>query len=670
MRDTPFTDPRFLKAFRNLEQAVSYQQQGLFDEAEKMYSRLIKKNPDYFDALHFYGLFKYQKGQLNDALKLVGKAIKVNPRSANAFSSLGVILAHLERHVEALKSFDAALKLEPNHVQALSNRCNSLNELRRYHDAISSSDRALAINPNYSEAYIPRGAALFCCKRYMEALETYDQSLKHNPNLAMGWLGRGNVLDKLKRHEEAADAYAKVLEIEPQHPFIKGMFLHQKMLSCDWKGVGELIAEIDSDVACGKLSAEPFGWQGVAKSQRSLQLCAELYNKNKFPADIRISTRQPLAKHEKIRIGYSSGELREQATSHLIVGVLELHDNSRFDIYGVDNGWDDQSEIRRRINASLNNIIDISQLDDSSAVAAISENQIDILVNLNGYFGEHRTRVFSQRPAPIQVNYLGFPGTLGASYMDYIIADQHVIPDDHKAFYAEKVVYLPNCYQANDQKKEIGTRLFSRVECGLPQKGFVFCCFNNNYKITPEVFDCWIRILTHVEDSVLWLIEDNATVTSNLRKEAVARGVSSERLIFAKRLPLAEHLARHRLADLFLDTLPYNAHTTGSDALWSGLPVLTCLGETFAGRVAASLLNAIRLPELITTTLDAYEQMAIGLATHPEKLVAIKRKVTENRLTTPLFDTKLFTEHIEAAYTTMYERHQAGLAPDHIVVPN
>jgi len=289
---------------------------------------------------------------------------------------------------------------------------------------------------------------------------------------------------------------------------------------------------------------------------------------------------------------------------------------------------------------------------------------------LKGFTQDARTNVFARRPAPIQANYIGYPGTMGAEYIDYIIADQTVIPENSKQYYSEKVVYLPNSYQVNDSKRSISDKAFTRTQLGLPPTGFVFCSFNNNYKITPRIFDCWMRILKQVESSVLWLHEDNPTAASNLRKEATTRGVNPERLIFAKRLPLAEHLARHRLADLFLDTLPCNAHTTAGDALWAGLPILTCLGETFAGRVAASLLNAIGLPELIAATPEAYEQMAIDLATHPEKLAVIKRKLAENRLTTPLFDTKLFTKHIEAAYIAMYERHQAGLAPDHISIPN
>jgi predicted O-linked N-acetylglucosamine transferase (SPINDLY family) len=527
-----------------------------------------------------------------------------------------------------------AIALKPDHAEAQNNRAVALNALKRFDEALASCEKAIALKQDYAEARFNRGL----------------------------------LLDALKRHQEAANAYAEVLKIDPQYPFTKGALLHQKMLSCDWLGTDALIAEIDSDIAAGKPSTEPFGWQGVAKTQRSLQVCAELYNKYKFPANIAISRRQTAADRGKIRIGYLSGELREQATSQLIVGVFECHDKSRFEIYGFDNGRDDKSEVRKRINASMHNIIDISRLGDASAAAAIRDTQIDILVNLNGYFGDHRTQVFAQKPAPIQVNYLGFPGTLGASYMDYIIADQTVVPLNHREFYTEKVVYLPDCYQSNDRKKEIGTHLFSRGECGLPQEGFVFCCFNNNYKITPHVFDSWMRILRQIEGSVLWLVEDNADATSNLRKEAEARGVNPERVVFAKRTSLRDHLARHRVADLFLDTAPCNAHTTASDALWAGLPVLTQIGETFTGRVAASLLTAIGLPELITSTPQAYEDLAIELAANSEKLAAIKRKLADNRLTTPLFDTELFTRHIEAAYAAMYERYQAGLSPDHIHV--
>ena len=685
------------------QQGVALHQQGKLADAERIYWEVLWQQPNYFDALHLLGVIALQTRHAEQGADLIRKAIGLNANIAAAHCNLGKALLDLKHPEGALASFDKAIALEPNFAMAHNNRGKALLDLTRPEEALASCDKAIALEPNFAMAHNNRGMALENLMRFEEALASCDKAIAlmpdfaeaHNnravtfrgllrheealascdkaialmPHFAEAHNNRGDMLNALNRHEEAAGAYAEVLKIDPQHPFTKGMFLYQKMLCCDWKEVDELIAEIDRDVDLGKMSATPFGWQGVAKSQRSLQSCAELYTRYNYPANIRISTRQPVANHKKIRIGYSSGELREQATSHLIVGVLELHDNSRFEIYAVDNGWDDKSEIRRRINASVHSIIDISKLSDTSAVTAISENRIDILVNLNGYFGKRRTRVFAQRPAPIQVNYLGFPGTLGASYIDYIIADQLVVPPDHKEFYTEKIVYLPDCYQANDRNKEIGTHFFSRVECELPQNGFIFCCFNNNYKIMPGVFDRWMRILKQVEGSVLWLLEDNASAASNLRKEAGARGVNSERLVFAKRMSLPDHLARHRLADLFLDTLPYNAHTTASDALWAGLPVLTQIGETFAGRVAASLLTAIGLPELITSTPQAYEDLAIELATNPQKLVAIKHKLANNRLTTPLFDTQLFTRHIEAAYTAMYERYHANLPPDHIYVP-
>jgi predicted O-linked N-acetylglucosamine transferase (SPINDLY family) len=360
--------------------------------------------------------------------------------------------------------------------------------------------------------------------------------------------------------------------------------------------------------------------------------------------------------------------LRDQATSQLLVGVLEQHDRSRFAIIAFDNGQDDGSVTRGRIAAAVQTIVPIRDLSDAEAAAAIRRRGIEILVNLNGYFGDHRMRVFAQRPAPLQVNWLGFPGTLGAPYMDYIVADRTVIADEQRDFFTEKVVWLPHCYQPNDRNKPIAETEDTRAQHGLPASGFVFCCFNNSYKILPATFDSWMRLLQAVPGSVLWLIEDNPLATANLQGEADRRGIHPARLVFAPRLPLPQHLARHRLADLFLDTLPYNGHTTASDALWAGLPVLTCRGEAFAGKVAASLLAAVGLPELIAGTPDDYEAMALTLAREPARLAALRQKLDANRLTTPLFDTAQFTRHLEAAFAATQARYKSGLAPDHIAI--
>jgi len=675
---------------------------GRFDEAEHYARRALNENAT-SDATHYnYGLILKALKRPADALERFSEALKIDPTVASTWNNRGTVFNDLKRYDDALCDFGKAIELDPEYAEAIFNKGKSFTLLKRFDEAALAFERALSLRPDLAEAWLGYGNVL-CERRQYDAAQTaYDRALALNAKLAESWLGRGNlfqrvrrcqdalaafdravalkpdlveawigrgeILATLKRHEEGAQAYARVLEIDPQRPFIKGLFLHQKMLSCDWRGVDDVIAQIEKDVSSGKASAEPFGWQGLAKSPRSLQRCAELFNREKYPAIPHDLSLRSAPDRKKIRVGYASGEFRDQATSHLIVGVLEQHDKSRFEIVGFDNGWDDKSEVRRRIEASCLELIDISRLSDEAATAIIRDHRIDILVNLNGYFGDERTGVFAQRAAPVQVNYLGFPGTLGASYVDYIIADRCVIPPGHENFYDEKVVYLPECYQANDNRKAIAPRIFSRAECGLPPNGFVYCCFNNSYKILPEIFDSWMRLLREVSGSVLWLIEDSASAAANLKREASARGIDPGRLIFAERMPLADHLARHRLADLFLDTLPYNAHTTASDALWAGLPVLTRIGGTFPGRVAASLLQAIGLPELITSTQEAYQKLAIELASDSQKYAAIKHKLVSNRLGKSLFDTQLLTRRIEAAYEEMYKRLLSGLALDHIFI--
>jgi predicted O-linked N-acetylglucosamine transferase (SPINDLY family) len=651
-----------------LKRAISCFQQGQLAEAERCFRQLLRKEPRHMVALNVLAVVLVTLGRHAEAEPYLQAALQVNPSSDATLHNYGLVLKALGRPDEALLRFTDALAVNPGNAETWNSRGTVLNDLRDHKAAIADFDNALSRNPAYPAAIFNKSRSLTELRRYDEALATCDQALAIKPDLAEAWFGRGFLLHQLRRHEEAADAYANALRIDPKIPFIKGALLHQKMLACDWSGIDRLIAMIDGDIAVGRLSAEPFGWQGIATSDRSLQRCAQLYNAARFPAARGNSAPARTGAGGKIRIGYLSGEFREQATSLLLVGVLEQHDSGRFEVYAIDNGWDDLSATRRRIDRAVHRMIPIRELNDRDALAAIRESRIDILINLNGYFGDGRMRLFAQRAAPVQVNYLGFPGTLGASYIDYIIADPTVLPATSRGFFDEKVVTLPNCYQANDRNRDIAAQILTRAECGLPTTGVVFCCFNNAYKITPEMFSCWMRILSRVEDSVLWLLEDTAAASANLRREAAARGVDGSRIIFAGRLPAAEHLARHRCADLFLDTLPYNAHTTASDALWAGLPLVTCLGQTFAGRVAASLLKNVKLPELITTTLEDYERLAIELATVPERRVAIVQRLEANRLTTPLFDTGLFTRHLEAAYVAMFERHQAGLAPDHIEI--
>jgi len=575
-----------------------------------------------------------QEMALANAQQIYEEILCVNPHHFDALQLLGVVFGQLKAYDKAIDFLSKALVLNPQSALVLNNRGQAYYDIGQYANALIDFEKALSIKPDYFELYSKCGDIYF----------------------------------ELRQFEKSLSCYEKLLHINPDTDFLLGRVVYLKMLLCYWDRYDQTCAQIMSGIEQGNKVARPFGLQAITFSEQALKRGAEIFCKEHYPAQHSVLKIKRHLPSSKIRIAYLSGEFRDQATSILITELIELHDKDSFEIIAFDNGWDDQSIIRGRLAKAFDQMIDISGLNDLEAAQLIASLEIDILVNLNGFFGKPRTNIFAHRAAPIQVNYLGFPGTMGADYMDYLIADPTVIPKDSQQHYSEKIAYLPHAYQPNDSKRKISDVSFTRAQLGLPESGFVFCCFNNNYKITPSTFDAWMRILKAVEGSVLWLLSDNQTAEANLRSQMRARGVDDSRLIFAKRLTLAEHLARHRAADLFLDTLPYNAHTTASDALWAGLPVLTQMGTTFPGRVAASLLKAVKLPELITHTTEQYEALAIDLATHPEKLAQIREKLAANRLTTPLFDTPTFAKHIETAYEQMMERYWAGLAPDHIEV--
>lgn len=645
--------------------AVTLAELGRHDEALAGYDRVIALRPDHVDAHRNRGTTLRKLGRLVDALKSLDKAVALKPDDAGAHNDRGNVLADLERFDEALASYDKP----PEIAGASYNRGNVLVELDRSEEAIASFDKAIALKPDYAEAWNNRGKALFKLRRHDEALASIDRAIQFRGDDGDAHANRGRVLSFLVRYDEALAAYDRAIALKPDLVDIEGDRLYAKSHLCDWMDLDVGRAHFIDSIRNRDAIAPPFLLFGVPSLADDQLLCARRWVAKNHPPSEQPIWQGERYDHDRIRIGYFSSDFFVHATSVLMAGMFECHDRSKFETIAISWSPNDQSELRARLEASFNRFVDVRDLDDDEVAELIRQMEIDILVDLKGFTRDSRTRVVGRRPAPIQVNYLGYPGTLGADFIDYIIADRVVIPDQHRAFYSEKVVALPDSYQPNDRKRVIADRAFARDEVGLPATGFVFCCFNANYKITPQMFEVWMSILRHVEGSVLWLLEGNAHAARNLRKEAFARGVVPERLVFAQRMPLPDHLARHRLADLFLDNIPCNAHTTASDALWAGLPVLTLLGETFAGRVAASLLHAVGLPELVTETPGAYERMAIELATHPDQLAALKAKLATNRLTAPLFDTPRFTRHIEAAYTAMYERHRAGLAPDHIVVP-
>ena len=703
MRDLSRTGPRLSRALYDLQQAVSCQRQGQFAEAEKLYVAVAKKYPEYFDALHLYGLFKYQQGQFNDAARLVEKATKINPRSTNALNSLGVILAHLKRHQEAIASFDAALKLEPNHVQALGNRSNSLNELGRFNEAISSSDRAIANDPRYAEAYMPRGAALFSCHRYLEALESYDRSLKINPSQAVAWAGRGNVFYKLKnydesfaaydkalalkpdladawlgrgnvfydlrRYDEAFAAYDKALAAKPDLPYAEGSRLNAKLSLCRWDDIDAECTHLIDTVRAGERRSAPFVLLALPATPADQLKCAQLWFSDRCPDPPPPLWRGEQYRHERIRVAYISPDYRDHPVAFLTAGMFESHDRSRFEVTGVSIGPDTDDAMRARLSRAFDRFLNVPDQTDKAIGRTLRELEIDIAVDLSGITENSRPAIFAQRPAPVQISYLGYCGTMGAAFYDYLLADRTAISQQDFEFFSEKVVWLPDSFIVNDRTRRIAERTPTRAELHLPENGFVFCCFNQPYKINPTMFEAWMPLLQAVDGSVLWLRDHNAIATHNLCLEAARRGVAPERLVFAAFVPQdADYLARQRQADLMLDTLNYNAHTTACDALWAGVPVLTCMGSTFAGRVAGGLLRAVGLPELVTQSLADYEALALKLAREPSLLRSLKATLARNRENCPLFDTARFTRNIETAYTTMWERTRRGEPPQSFAV--
>jgi predicted O-linked N-acetylglucosamine transferase (SPINDLY family) len=534
--------------------------------------------------------------------------------------------------------------------------------LNRASEALASYEHALAVKPDFPEAWNNRGNALAALKRLDEALLSYERMLDVRPGDIGALHHRALTLLELKRYEEAAEGFAAVLKIDPDFPYARGNLVYCRLNACEWEGLNHEVSQIAARLRMGARVVTPIQHAAFSSSLEDELQAARIWSADKFPPEPPLWLGVAYG-HDRIRIAYLSADLHSHATAALMAGVFECHDRERFQTAAVSFGPDDRSEMRGRLVAAFDSFIEVRDKSDREVAALMRQMEIDIVVDLKGYTQDSRPGILAYRAASLQVSYLGFPGTMGADYIDYIIADRTVIPAQHERFYSEKIAHLPDTYQANDDKRRISANALARRDFGLPEGAFVFCCFNNNFKIMPEMFVIWMRLLKAVERSVLWLLEDNAAVSRNLRSEAAARGIAPERLVFAGRANLDVHLARHRLADLFLDTLPYNAHTSASDALWAGLPLITCLGETFAGRVAASLLRAVGLPELITESLEDYEALALSLARDPAMLSALKDKLAHNRDACPLFDTERFTRNLEAIYRVIVERCRQGLAP-------
>jgi protein O-GlcNAc transferase len=639
-----------------------------YKEALADFTRALQLRSDYPEALANRGIVLRDLKRYAEALENFEHALQIRPDYAEALNSRGAVLVDLKQYEEALFCYDRALQLRPRYADALNNRGIALTKLKRYDDALVSYGMALQLKPDYTEALNNLGNALAGMKRHEDALASYDRALQLKPGYAEAYGNRGNVLLAMKRHEEAAKSFAQLLTLMPDCDYALGNMLHAQLHYCNWTDYAKNAERIVQAVKDGQKADAPLSFLAVSKSAALQLQCARTYVSDRYPASPASLWTRRRYDHKKVRIAYVSADFRQHPVSYLMVGLFEKHDRERFEVIGIALRPEDGSAISQRVKAAFDRFVDVTNKSDREVVALMRELEVDIAVDLMGFTADARTPVFVQRCAPIQVNYLGFPATMGAEYVDYIIADKFVVPEAQQALYAEKVVYLPDSFQANDEKRAIGGTVPARQEAGLPEAGFVFCSFNNSYKLNPVFFDVWMRLLKAVWGSVLWLVGRNARIQDNLRAEASKRGVDPGRLVFAPIVEYPDHLARSPLADLFLDSLPFNAGTTTSDALWSGVPVVTCAGEAFAARMGASLLNAVGLPELITHGLEEYEALAFKLATTPAMLAGVRARLAAHRTTCPLFDTDRFRRHIESAYVMMWERHQHGEAPASLAV--
>ena len=679
-----------------LNQAIYFHQNGHLDEAKNIYSEVIAKEPSNFDAHFLFGILFAQTGNPHEAIKLFQRATEINPQSEIALSNLGTAYSQIGNLLQALNAFNQAIDINQHYFEALVNKVTILNKLDRisdanncyndliklqnnnpilfndrglsfrklfkYDESLKDFSKAITLNPNYAEAYSNRGNTYAKLNQSDLALADYSKAIALNPNYAEAYSNCANTLRTLRQYDQALVHYQRALTLDPHAKFLRGMALHLKMMMCDWSNYDDDIALLAQAIECGQVASEPFPILSIYNSLQYQLDLSSAYQADKFKGLQPIPWAAKYPKKERIRIAYYSTDFREHPVSLLLAELFEKHNRSQFEVFAFSLGENTNDPMRQRLKKAFDHFIDVQDLSDTDIVALSRKHEIDIAIDLGGYTAGSRSEIFQLRVAPIQISYIGYLGTMGTPCIDYLIADKVLIPAQLSPFYTENIAYLPS-YQANVSTREIASRSFIRSEYGIPENHFVFCCFNNNYKITPPVFKSWMHILKEVQNSVLFLYAENQWVQSNLEKSALGHGVAKERLIFGQRLSTPEYLARYRIADLFLDTFPYNAGTTASDALWMGVPVLTLAGETFSSRMAASLLTAIDMPELITNTPAQFENRAIEIAKNRGLLSGLKSKLEDNKENTRLFDTPKFIQSLESCYLAMYERGLNDLDP-------
>ena len=639
------------------------------------------------------GLELQKKGDLEQAEQHYRQGLQIDPLHATGLHLLGIVLAQTGRATEAIPYLRQSVELQPKQAVNLHNLASALYAMGALNEALQFSNQSLEINPVYVGAYVLRASLLWDLGRQAQAYNDIQTALSLHPEApdalilqqkmaqhavvaprassssnqpggdALFQVEAGMAFLNQRQFSLAIAAFERAMALQPSLSELCAPLAWAKINGCDWHGLLSDMLQVERRIHAGGKGVNPFVLIAGSADPVLQRQCAEQYF-SQFVAPRQRGLRRPhWAVHERIRVAYLSCDFHEHATAYLMAKVFELHDRSQFDITALSFGPSTECAMRTRLVNAFERFVDVDGMSDEAVVQWIEREEIDIVIDLKGFTKDARTAIFAHRPAPVAVNFLGYPGTMGSDCIDYIIGDPVVTPFEHGAHFVEKIVQLPHSYQPNDRTRVIEQPYTSRVAEGLPQDGFVFAVFNNPYKITLDIFGVWMRLLHQIPDSVVWLVSESKDQQTQLRKHAQDHGIDPARLVFARYEPQARHLARHALADLFLDTTPCNAHTTASDSLWAGLPVLTCMNQTFAGRVAASLLMAMDLSELVTHDLTSYEARALHLARHPDALADLSRKLRAHRMTQPLFDVQAYTRNLEAAFQIMYQRVMNGLPP-------
>jgi predicted O-linked N-acetylglucosamine transferase (SPINDLY family) len=678
-----------------LKQAVELHGQGAPERAAVLYADILQTEPNHPDALHLMGVTETQAGRAESGLALIARSIALNPNQPVAIANLGNAYLALNRPAEALASYDRALHLAPDYPLAVLGRGNALAALGNPREALQAYDRALELAPKLAQAHLGSATALLGLGEHAQAMRSIDRALESRPNYAQAFLKRGHVLldlgdaagavaayeraialdgsleeawfnrglalSMLARFGDAAQSLREVLQIDPRHPYARGARLHAQLQIAHWADHAAAALAISESIERGERADFPFSFLAICDSPQRQRKCSEQFAALQ-PAAAPLHSGE-CGRRERIRVAYVSADFLEHPTSYLLAGVFERHDRRRFETIGVSLREDPGSPTARRVRGAFDRYIAADARSPEGLARLIRDLDVDVAVDLMGYTGEHRAALFAHRPAPVQVNYLGFPGTTGSPHIDYLIADEFLIPEDRRGDYSECIAYLPECFQGNDDRRDGGALPITRGEAGLGAADFVFASFHSTYKLNPPLFDVWARLLQAVPGAVLWLLGDKPEAVANLQREALDRGLDPDRLVFAQPEPYPRHLARLRLADLCLDTYPFNGGATTSDALWAGVPVVTCAGASYAARMSGSLLCALGLSSLVASSLERYEELALRLARDASRLKDLRAVLERQKHAGPVFDTERFCRHLEAAFTSMVDRRRSGLPP-------